>query len=96
MGNVLLTGGARGADQIAEQIWKGVFQLPYVGNPAPWNEMGRPAGMIRNLDMIRGTTLAPNIDGLFLPDVVIAFPGGRGTAGAKEAAEKAGIKVVDG
>lgn len=92
-GNILIVGGATGADELARRIWHYEFQLPYVVEPAPWQRSGKPAGMMRNRSMIDGQPLVPHASGL-VPDVLITFPGGIGTAGAKEYAEKRGIDVV--
>ncbi len=50
---------------------------------ADWHEHGRAAGPIRNARMIAEGR----------PDLVIAFPGGRGTADMVSRARKAGIEV---
>ncbi len=93
VGNILITGAARGADSIAEATWKR-WQLPYVGVPAFWDRAGRAAGQARNHQMIVGNSLAPHAH--LVPDVVVAFPGGRGTAGCIEQAGEYGIEVVNG
>lgn len=49
---------------------------------AEWTKFGRSAGPIRNGRMV-----------IWRPDVVIAFPGGDGTADMVEQAEKADIPV---
>jgi hypothetical protein len=51
--------------------------------PADWKKHGRSAGPIRNQHMLD----------VGKPNLVIAFPGGRGTADMMKRAEKAGIEV---
>ena len=91
-GDILLTGGAQGADQIAMNHWHYTLQLPYITMPAAWDRQGRAAGAVRNLAMLQGQAVEPFGD--TTPSVVIAFPGGKGTAHAVKEAEKRGILVV--
>jgi len=80
----IIQGGALGADRLASQ-WassNGVRQLEY---PADWRANGKAAGPIRNQAMID--------DGK--PDLVIAFPGGRGTADMVRRARAAGVTVIE-
>jgi hypothetical protein len=51
--------------------------------PADWNKHGRSAGFRRNLEMAE-----------MQPDVVLACPGGRGTANMVEIARSKGLRVV--
>lgn len=92
VGNVLIAGGAEGADSLAQHVWCKTFQLPAVTVPARWDEFGKGAGHIRNQTMVAGKSLEPYVS--LIPDVVVAFPGGTGTANAIEHAERAGIPVV--
>ncbi len=83
-GAVVIHGAARGADTLAEE-WalkhgKGVHRFP-----ANWQRDGKAAGPIRNQAMLdKGR-----------PDMVIAFPGGRGTADMVRRAKAAGLKVIE-
>lgn len=80
----LIHGNARGADSIADN-WarsRGVKIIPF---PAKWKERGRAAGSIRNTQMLEEGK----------PDLVIAFPGGRGTENMVNQAIAAGIPVKD-
>lgn len=52
--------------------------------PAEWDKHGKAAGFIRNQDMLDSGV-----------DVVVAFPGGRGTADMVRRARKAGVEVVE-
>lgn len=79
---VIIQGGATGADELARS-WASVYGVTTITYPAKWREHGKAAGPIRNQLMID--------DGN--PDLVIAFPGGRGTADMVRRARKAGIPV---
>lgn len=79
----LIHGGAKGADEGAAE-W-GVSE-PYckvIEFKADWKKHGKAAGPIRNQKMIDQGK----------PDLVIAFPGGRGTADMVRRATQAGIAV---
>lgn len=79
----LIHGAAVGADKLAAEVAAelGWAIEPY---PAQWDRFGRgSAGPIRNRRMIDQGK----------PDLVIAFPGGKGTADMVRRAEKAGIPV---
>lgn len=80
---VLVTGAARGADLLAEEVWR-KSQMPYVGVPAEWDRYSNSAGPIRNRSI---AALGPN--------ALLAFPGGRGTADALDAAVKYNVEVLD-
>lgn len=75
-------GAARGADILAE-MWCKEKQVPYIGVPARWTDLGKAAGMIRNKKMLDD----------YKPDQVVAFPGGSGTANMCNLAEKSGVGV---
>lgn len=78
----LVKGEWVGADHFAGE-WaesRGVYCDPY---PADWTKYGKGAGPIRNSKML--------MEGA--PDLVIAFPGGTGTADMVDKARKQGIKV---
>lgn len=79
----IIHGGAKGADSIADE-WAVVNWTGLEIYKADWNTHGKAAGAIRNRRMLR--------DGK--PDVVVAFPGGRGTADMVKIAQAAGIKVI--
>lgn len=80
---VVIQGGASGADRLARQ-WCATSYIDYHNFPADWKHHGRAAGPIRNAQMIAEGK----------PDVVIAFPGGRGTADMVRQARAAGIPIV--
>lgn len=82
-GDVVIHGAANGVDEqamIASQTLPGVKHRPF---QARWNEFGRSAGAIRNIQML--------VEGK--PDKVVAFPGGKGTAHMVESARKHGVPV---
>lgn len=78
----IIEGDARGADRIAG-AWAKRRRVDLRLYPADWKTHGKAAGPIRNQRMID--------DGR--PDLVIAFPGGRGTADMVRRAEAAGVTV---
>lgn len=78
----VLQGGATGADQLARR-WCELVDVECVDVEANWDEYGKAAGPIRNQAMIE-----------MRPDVVLAFPGGRGTADMVLRARKAGVLVL--
>ena len=80
----VIHGAAPGADTLAG-AWAKEHGVPVKAYPAAWNIHGRGAGPIRNQHMLD--------DGK--PDLVIAFPGGRGTADMVRRANKAGIPVKE-
>lgn len=81
----LIEGGATGADYLARE-W---FRLRYNREPttveADWNTYGKAAGGIRNQKMLDDHK----------PDLVIAFPGGSGTADMTRRAREAGVQVIE-
>lgn len=82
--DVVIEGGARGADFWGHH-WaehNGVMTERY---PADWENHGSFAGHMRNTRMLNEGR----------PDLVVAFPGGRGTADMVRKARKAGVKVVE-
>lgn len=81
---MVIQGGAFGADALAVE-WCKRYSVPWSTFPADWSRHGNSAGPIRNRRML--------VDGR--PDLVIAFPGGRGTANMVDQATKAGVRVLD-
>lgn len=104
---VLVSGGCTGADRLARRwaeergytpgpsrerprVWHlipehGGTYKQYMEYPALWGTYGRSAGPIRNREMLEETR----------PDLVVAFPGHRGTADMKEQAKRRNVKVVE-
>ena len=81
MANVI-HGGARGADSLAS-YWATINWCHEVIYRPDWS-LGRAAGPIRNREMLEKGR----------PDVVVAFPGGRGTADMVRQARDADVEVV--
>jgi hypothetical protein len=79
----VMQGGAPGVDEFARQ-WARHNKLPVWVSRADWLKHGRAAGPIRNARMLE-----------WMPDKVIAFPGGRGTANMVKQARAAGVPVVE-
>ncbi|QOR55749.1 MAG: hypothetical protein YHS30scaffold667_45 [Phage 65_10] len=80
---LLIHGGAPGADRLAGD-WAHAHGVPYRVYFAEWNKHGRSAGGLRNTRML--------VEGK--PDVVVAFPGGYGTANMVRQARAAGVPVI--
>ncbi len=64
-------------------VWAFSHGCPVIEMKANWDYHGKRAGHLRNDWMIRYA----------MPDLVIAFPGGTGTAGMVKLAIEAGIPV---
>lgn len=79
----LVHGDARGADTMAKN-WAISHEVEYIAYPAQWDEFGNAAGYIRNRQMLE--------QGF---DLLIAFPGGRGTANMISITNQAGIPVLE-
>lgn len=82
---LVIHGGARGADRLAD-MWareRGIPVSAYPVSPEEWSLRGLSAGPIRNARMLDDSA----------PDLVIAFPGGNGTASTVRLAEGRGIPV---
>lgn len=80
---ILITGGASGADSLACEHAKSRSWPHVVTFLAEWEQYGKRAGPLRNQRMLD----------LGVPELVIAFPGGAGTADMVARAKKAGIPV---
>lgn len=80
----LAHGGAYGADAMAEG-WGEAAGVEVVSYAADWVRYGLAAGPMRNRWML----------GDFRPDLVVAFPGGPGTAHCVREARKMGIPVQE-
>ena len=80
----LIHGDAPGADQLAAD-WALENRIRTKTYPADWGRYGRAAGPIRNATMLAKER----------PDLVVAFPGGRGTADMRRRAGTAGVPVLE-
>jgi hypothetical protein len=82
--SVVMHGGAKGAD-FSAACWAEVRGIPTLKFPADWITYGKAAGPVRNERMLDEGR----------PDLVIAFPGGRGTADMVKRAKAAGVEVIE-
>ncbi len=80
----IIEGGAPGADALAE-IWAQRRRVGRISYTADWKRLGPSAGPIRNQRMLDEGK----------PDLVIAFPGGRGTTDMTRRARAAGVEVIE-
>lgn len=79
----IISGMARGADQMAYNYAK-ACRIPFRGFPANWSQYGLSAGYIRNMEMAESK-----------PDLVVAFPGGKGTKNMVDIAKEKNIPVLE-
>jgi len=80
--SLVIEGGATGADRLA-RLWAARTTTDVDTYEADWRTHGKAAGPIRNQRMLDEGK----------PDLVVAFPGGRGTADMIRRAEAAGMPV---
>lgn len=80
----VVTGGARGADTLAESWARQRGKIVEVYH-ADWEHDGKAAGPIRNARMLKAGN----------PGTVIAFPGGSGTENMKRLARAAGVRLFE-
>lgn len=80
---LLIQGGATGADALANHwaLSRGIRSITY---KADWAKHGKGAGHIRNRQMLEKEK----------PELVVAFPGGAGTANMCELARRAGVELI--
>ncbi len=81
---LVIHGDARGADAMASN-WATKRGVPHKCFMADWHTHGKAAGPLRNRQMLREGK----------PDLVIAFPGGAGTADMVGAAMQNGVPVLE-
>ena len=81
--DTVITGAARGADSVAGE-WATDQGVDLVTYPANWERDGKSAGFKRNQLMLDNAK----------PDLVVAFPGGNGTAHMVRIAKEAGVPVL--
>ena len=79
---LIVSGGARGADTLAEYYAK-KKAIPYLIFPADWDKHGKKAGILRNQDIVDNA------------DAMIAFlaPESKGTKDSIKRAQKKGIPI---
>lgn len=79
----VIEGGARGADRMAG-LWADTRMIPHRCFPADWKKHRSSAGPIRNQQMIDEGK----------PDMVVAFPGGKGTGDMIRRARAARLIII--
>lgn len=79
----IISGMATGVDSVAVD-WAISNWCKWHEFPAEWDKYGKKAGYIRNKQMLEEGK----------PDLVIAFPGGRGTQMMVDLARKANVEVI--
>lgn len=82
--DLVIQGDARGADTIGRD-WAFLHGINVRTFSANWEKYGKRAGMIRNSYMLKEGE----------PDLVIAFPGGNGTANMVMLARRANVNVIE-
>lgn len=82
--DAIIEGNAKGADRLAG-FWARKNKIDNLKFPADWDKHGKAAGFLRNQQMLDEGK----------PDLVIAFPGGNGTADMVRRAREAGVEVVE-
>lgn len=80
----IIEGDARGVDRIAG-YWAKKNRIDLKLFPANWDKYKKAAGFIRNKQMLDEGR----------PNLVIAFPGGKGTAMMVDIARAAGVEVLE-
>ena len=81
----VIDGKTTGADEQAG-LWAKRNEVNCLRVPAKWRKYGKRAGPFRNGEML---------DLPFKVDLVVAFPGGYGTANMVKLAKEAGISVME-
>lgn len=97
---VVISGKAPGADSLA--IDWGVANFCTVEEyPADWTDLSQPGAVIRTrrdgtrYDVLAGHRRNQSMLDEGKPDLVVAFPGGTGTADMVRRALKAGVEVIE-
>lgn len=80
---LVIHGAAKGADLLASE-WAQARGISQTACPAAWGAYGKAAGPMRNQYMID----------VHKPAIVVAFPGGRGTADMTQRAQRSGVLVL--
>lgn len=81
---IIIQGDAKGADSLAKK-WAEANSLQHFDFPANWGRYGKKAGYLRNKQMLEEGK----------PDLVVAFPGGRGTSMMVKLSQDAKVPVKD-
>lgn len=81
--DAVIEGNASGADRIAG-YWARKHRIKNMKFPPDWRTHGKAAGPVRNEKMLKEGA----------PDLVVAFPGGRGTRDMIRRAQSANVPVT--
>ena len=81
---VIIEGEQTGADILAKD-WAKSNNFKHLPFPADWTKFGNKAGYLRNAQMLAEGR----------PDLVVAFPGGKGTNMMINLAKEINVKVID-
>jgi hypothetical protein len=82
--SIVIHGDADGADHLSA-AWAESRSVPVKAFPADWATYRRAAGPIRNKQMLDQR----------VPDLVVAIPGGRGTANMVLQSRNAGVAIIE-
>lgn len=97
----IIAGDARGADAMAAEFAKTGITGEFKRYKANWDDLSQPDAVIKYhkngkpYDAKAGNRRNQRMLDEGQPDLVIAFPGGRGTADMVWRAKKAGIEVIE-
>src|SRR5690349_25016691 len=83
--DIIIHGAAIGWDSLADSYAKKWRRCPVLAFPAKWDIYGKKAGFLRNKQMLEEGK----------PDLVVAFPGGRGTKIMVRLALEAGVPLIE-
>lgn len=85
--SLLIHGFAKGADTLCREwaLARGVPELAFPVSRDDWRSKGKAAGCLRNQQMLDEAR----------PDILVAFPGGTGTADMKRRARKARLDILE-
>jgi predicted Rossmann-fold nucleotide-binding protein len=98
--SVIIEGGATGADALAES-WAIARHVARIKERANWTDLSHADAVIRTrrdgvkYDAMAGHRRNQCMLDEHYPDVVVAFPGGTGTANMMALADKAGVEVLE-
>lgn len=84
--SLLIHGDATGADTLSKN-WALKNNVPVKAFPVTkqdWQQYGKAAGVIRNSVMLKEN-----------PDLLVAFPGGKGTADMVKKAQKINLEIIN-
>ena len=79
----LIHGNAPGADKLCGE-WAKSKNIKVISVDANWERYGKAAGPIRNKEILK-----------YKPDILISFPGGRGTNNMISEARKLGVTHIE-